>query len=173
MADLDKLFQKMAQINADRAVLTNDQPTRLFIDGQETAGPVITFDRLNVMLREIAPSELQDKVMRNGRTQFDYVSPHGTMMVIVERNGEALRAAIARMNEAPVTTFDAAEERAEVPVTYGVTVGLIAGVVSWVLLLGLAALTGHLDSKALHVAVLYLICFIGYAAARISTFSRQ
>lgn len=95
MAQIDSFIAMMQQKQVARAVLINDKPAHLFGPGGDTPGPIIPGARLQVVVQEVTPPQLQTQLGQDGNFHFPYQSPHGSFEIGVARNGGTLQVTIA------------------------------------------------------------------------------
>lgn len=93
MARIDKLIETAVERSAEWLVLTDGKQATLIIgDKQETAtDSVANESQLRSMLTEIAPDECREKVTEEGKHEFEYASPSGSVTVSSNRRGDSLR----------------------------------------------------------------------------------
>ena len=103
MAQIDNLIGMMTKQHAERAMLINDKPFNLVIDGQQKSGQPIPGAQLQSLVQEITPSELRGNLAQEGHFDFPYQSPHGNVQIKVIRGGGQLQVVIipADANGAP------------------------------------------------------------------------
>ena len=94
MAQIDNLIGMMTKQHAERAILINDKPFNLVIDGQQKSGQSIPGAQLQSLVQEITPPELRGNLAQEGGFDFPYQSPHGPVQIKVMRGGGQLQVAI-------------------------------------------------------------------------------
>ncbi len=94
MAEIDQWLGNMTTRQAERMVITNDQPARLYRSGVEVIGPTIAGAHLRRVIEEIVPAELRLQLSTDGQFQFARSLPNGTFSIVVERTGIFLRVTI-------------------------------------------------------------------------------
>ena len=98
MAQIDNLIGMMTKQHAERAILINDKPFNLVIDGQQKSGQAIPGAQLQSLVQEITPPELRGNLAQEGNFDFPYQSPHGNVQIKVMRGGGQLQVAILPAN---------------------------------------------------------------------------
>lgn len=94
MAAIDKLIERMVQHKAERVVLCNEQPIRLFVDGREASGAVLGAAQLRGMMQEVTPPELRSQLAYKSSFQFPYTSQQGIFDFTVVNGNGALQVTI-------------------------------------------------------------------------------
>ena len=94
MAQIDNLIGMMTKQHAERAILINDKPFNLVIDGQQKSGQAIAGAQLQSLVQEITPPELRGNLAQEGHFDFPYQSPHGAVQIKVMRGGGQLQVVI-------------------------------------------------------------------------------
>ena len=94
MAQIDNLIGMMTKQHAERAMLINDKPFNLVIDGQQKSGQSIPGAQLQSLVQEITPPELRGNLAQEGHFDFPYQSPHGQVQIKVIRGGGQLQVVI-------------------------------------------------------------------------------
>ncbi len=94
MAQIDTLIGMMTKQHAERAILINDKPFNLVIDGQQKSGQSIPGAQLQSLVQEITPPDMRGKLAQDGGFDFPYQSPHGNVQIKVMRGGGQLQVAI-------------------------------------------------------------------------------
>lgn len=107
MAQIDGLIARLAQGKVERALLINDKPAHLYVNGQDTPGPAISLAQLQGALQEITPPHLKPNLAVDSSFHFPYNSPHGTYEVGVARTGSELQLTLV-----PAEAFAASGEAA-------------------------------------------------------------
>lgn len=95
MPQLDNfLAAVMVQRQVQRAVLLNDRQSHLFVQGQDTPGPIIPGAQLQAVLSEILPPDLKSGLQQGKLVQFPYQSPVGLFNIGVQLTDGALQVEI-------------------------------------------------------------------------------
>lgn len=120
MAQIDNLIGMMTKQHAERAILINDKPFNLVIDGQQKSGQTIPGAQLQSLVQEITPPELRPNLAQEGHFDFSYQSPHGNVQIKVMRGGGQLQVAIVPTGSnghaaPPPVPNDSAETMSQVP----------------------------------------------------------
>src|SRR3712207_3900627 len=95
MAQIDNLIGMMVQRRVERALLVNDRPMNLYVDGQSHPGQPISGAQLQTVITEVTPPHMRDKLSHDGGFSFPYQSPHGNYEISVGRGGGTLQVTIA------------------------------------------------------------------------------
>jgi len=124
MAQIDRFLAMMEQRNAMHAMLLNDRPGQVLVNGQQMAGPVVSTIQLEAILQEITPTYLQPILPdqpQNATYNFTYQSPHGLFDIMVERAASFLQVSIspATTQSTSVDTSVQQCSRCGVPLTQG------------------------------------------------------
>ena len=98
MAQIDNLIGMMTKQHAERAILINDKPFNLVIDGQQKSGQAIPGAQLQSLVQEITPPELRGNLSQEGNFDFPYQSPHGPVQIKVMRGGGQLQVVLLPAN---------------------------------------------------------------------------
>ena len=108
MPTIDKLLDKMAQLEAERVVLVSDQPIRLFLTGREAAGPVLASAQLRSMVEEIIPPEQRSQLASKSPFKFSHFTQSGTFELNVDHRSGLLQVTIKpqKVNTASAVNFD-------------------------------------------------------------------
>lgn len=95
MAHIDSFIGMMVQQNVERAILLGDKPAHLFINGQDSPGPIIPATQLQQVVQEIIPPDLRAGLANSEDVKFSYQSPNGAYQIVIHRvNGGALQVGI-------------------------------------------------------------------------------
>lgn len=95
MAQIDALINSMVQSHVQRALIVNDKPMHLYMEGgQEKAGPAIPGAQLQQVVAEITPDNLKNQLGQDGGFNFPYQSPHGSFEIGVGRSNGSLQVTI-------------------------------------------------------------------------------
>jgi twitching motility protein PilT len=95
MAQIDALINSMVQSHVQRALIVNDKPMHLYMEGgQEKAGPAIPGAQLQQVVAEITPDGMKTQLGQDGGFQFPYQSPHGPFEIGVGRSNGSLQVTI-------------------------------------------------------------------------------
>jgi twitching motility protein PilT len=98
VAQIDQLIAKMVQSKADRALLINDNPSHIYVNGHDSAGPTISLSQLQHVLQEITPAHLRSNLSHDSTFHFPYQSPHGPFEIGVARHEQSLQISITHSN---------------------------------------------------------------------------
>jgi len=96
MAKIDKLTAMMDQRGIQCAMLIADKPSRIFVAGQESAGPVLEAARLTEIVTEVLPANCRTQWGLRTAFQFIYESEQGVFEIGIRFLSEALQVTIAR-----------------------------------------------------------------------------
>jgi twitching motility protein PilT len=94
MAQIDSLIGMMASQHAERAMLINDKPIALTVNGQQRAGQPISGAQLQSVLTEITPPHLRANLGQDGGFDFPYQSTYGSFQIRIMRSGGQLQVVI-------------------------------------------------------------------------------
>lgn len=95
MAQIDALIGSMVQSKVLRALIVNDKPMHLYLDGgQEKAGPAIPGAQLQQAVAEITPPDMRSHLGQDGGFHFPYTSQHGSFEIGVARSSGGLQVTI-------------------------------------------------------------------------------
>jgi twitching motility protein PilT len=95
MAHIDSFIGMMVQQNVERAILLGDKPAHLFINGQDSPGPIIPATQLQQVVQEIVPPDLRAGLANNEDVKFNYQSTNGLYQIVIHRvSGGALQVGI-------------------------------------------------------------------------------
>jgi twitching motility protein PilT len=94
MAQIDSLIGMMASQHAERAMLINDKPIALTVNGQQRAGQPISGAQLQSVLTEITPPHLRTNLGQDGGFDFSYQSTYGAFQIRVVRGSGQLQVII-------------------------------------------------------------------------------
>ncbi|HEY0073043.1 MAG TPA: type IV pilus twitching motility protein PilT [Abditibacteriaceae bacterium] len=101
MAQIDALINSMVQSHVQRALIVNDKPMHLYMEGgQEKAGPAIPGAQLQQVVSEITPDGMKGQLGQDGGFQFPYQSPHGAFEIGVGRSNGSLQVTITAAGSA-------------------------------------------------------------------------
>lgn len=95
MAKIDKLIAMMAGRKIQCALLISDKPSRFFVAGQESAGPVIESAKLSAIIAEITPDNLRSQWEQRTAFLFPYQSEQGAFDIGVRYENDTLNVTIA------------------------------------------------------------------------------
>ena len=105
MAQIDALINSMVQSHVQRALIVNDKPMHLYMEGgQEKAGPAIPGAQLQQVVAEITPDGMKAQLGQDGGFHFPYQSPHGSFDIGVGRSNGSLQVTITVAGSDTATT---------------------------------------------------------------------
>ena len=94
MAQIDQLIGMMTKQHAERAILINDKPINLVVNGQQKNGPPMSGAQLQTVVQEITPPDLRSQLAQEGGFDFPYQSPHGPFQIKVMRSAGQMQIVI-------------------------------------------------------------------------------
>jgi prepilin-type processing-associated H-X9-DG protein len=118
MAQIDVLLARLQENGGSRAIIQGDAPVQLELPAGVSQGAALSNERIEEILREIAPADVADTLDQLGQATFVYNSPQGAYRFAATRSGGVTRLEIQPTAvAAPPLSFDKAEAPSSAPST--------------------------------------------------------